>query len=131
MCDTTLRVEFATRNFEFASAEDPTNVADNLSKMASLCNSIATQTQAGIAYSQQITVYGRWVVVYRPVQDDSGKYRPSLQFFDLEIDKDLLRAVSEGQEDLETGIIQAIDEYRSVFDPEKHDRVRLLSEPPD
>jgi len=130
MCETILNVEFASRDFEFACAEEPANVANNLSKMAFLYDRIATQTEAGIAETLQITVYGRWVVVYRPAQDD-GKCRPSLQFFDLEIDTDLLRAANEGQEDLERGIIQAIDEYRSVFDPKQHDRVRLLSDPPD
>jgi len=71
------------------------------------------------------------VVVYKPVQDDSGKYRPSLQFFDLEIGMDLLRAANEGQVELESGIIRAMEDYRKIFDPKKHDRVRLLSNPPD
>ncbi len=130
MNETILRVEFASRDFDFACAEDPTNVANNLSKMTTLHDSIATRMHSGIAHDQQVTVFGRWVVVYKLVKDDSAKCRPTLLFFDLEIDMNLLKAACEGLEDLEREIIQTMEEYRKIFEPKEHDRVRLLSDPP-
>ena len=124
---TTLKVEFASMRFEFAVTADPRNVTYNLSKMGFLSKLNAT----GKTQGQLISGFGRWVVVYRPVQHDNGKDLPSMQFFDLDMDLDLLRIANEGQEELEEDIIQAIEDYRKVFDPQKHDRVRLLSDPPD
>lgn len=128
---TTLKVEFASMKFEFAVTADPRHVSHNLSKMGILYKRISTQKTAGNIQGRLITVFGRWVVVYGSLQKDNGKDLPSMQFFDLDMDLDLLRVANEGQEELEKGIIQAMEDYRKIFNPQKHDRVRLLSDPPD
>lgn len=125
-----LKVDFATKNYELAVAKKAEHINFNLRLMNDYRHRVAIERLAGSDRNQLICTYGRWIMLFNLVESSRYAERSAMQFFDIYSNINRIDWLIEEPDEIMDDIVRAIRDYQQVFDPKKHDFVRLVCKLP-